>query len=94
MNNILWSVQLALNRLRTIFRITLITFIVIITGDFLLIPLYAAKGAAIVYLLATLAEYINYMRSSSLASMKETWVSPFYLSCIRTFQRICCFQAQ
>ncbi len=76
MNNILWSVQLAQNRLKVIFRITLITFLIILAGDLIFIPLYASLGAASIYLLATIAEYINYMRVSPLSAIRETWLSP------------------
>jgi O-antigen/teichoic acid export membrane protein len=75
-NNILWSVHFAQDHLKLIFRITLITFLVILAGDLVFIPRYAAKGAALVYLFATLIEYFNYMRSSSLSSIRETWLSP------------------
>jgi O-antigen/teichoic acid export membrane protein len=76
-NNLLWSVHFAQNHLKRILRITIITFLVILIGDLVFIPLYNAKGAAIVYLVATVIEYFNYMRSSFLSRISETWVSPF-----------------
>jgi O-antigen/teichoic acid export membrane protein len=75
-NNLLWSAHFAQNHLKLIFRITIITFLVILIGDLIFIPLYNAKGAAIVYLVATIVEYLNYMRSSFLSRIRETWVSP------------------
>ncbi|MEO5564241.1 MAG: oligosaccharide flippase family protein [Chitinophagaceae bacterium] len=80
MNNILWSVHFAQNQLRLILRITLLTFFIILIGDLFLIPIYAAHGAAAVYLVATVTEYMNYMRSSFLSRLRETWLSP--LICI------------
>ena len=77
MNNIFWSCHFAQNHLKIILRITFITFFIILTGDLVFIPFYAAKGAALVYLLATIVEYINYMRSSGLSVIRETWFSPF-----------------
>lgn len=74
-SNILWSAHFAQNRLKLILRITLITFCVILAGDLLFIPLYNVKGAALVYLAATIIEYLNYMRSSALSKIKETWQS-------------------
>ncbi len=76
-NNIIWSAHFTQNRLKLIFRITLITFCIILTGDLLLIPLYNVKGAALVYLSAVIIEYINYMRSSELSKIRETWQSLF-----------------
>jgi peptidoglycan biosynthesis protein MviN/MurJ (putative lipid II flippase) len=74
--NILWSAHFAQNHLKLIFRITVITFFIVLTGDLVFIPLYTAKGAALVYLFATIVEYFNYMRSSPLSSIRETWLSP------------------
>jgi O-antigen/teichoic acid export membrane protein len=73
--NILWSAHFALNRLKLIFRITIITFCIILIGDLVFIPLYNARGAAIVYLTAIIIEYFNYLRSSKLSGIKETWQS-------------------
>ena len=78
--NIFWSALFAQNHLRLILKITAITFSVIFIGDLIFIPLWGAIGAAIVYLVATITEYINYMRSSELSKIKETWRS--LLSCI------------
>jgi len=76
MNNILWSVHFAQDHLKLILRITFITFFIILAGDLIFIPLYSVKGAALVYFLATIVEYLNYMRSSHLSIIKETWLSP------------------
>ncbi len=76
-SNLLWSAHFTQNRLKLILRITLITFCVIFAGDLLFIPLYNVKGAALVYLVATIIEYINYMRSSALSKIRETWQSLF-----------------
>jgi O-antigen/teichoic acid export membrane protein len=74
-SNILWSAHFAQNRLKLILRVTLVTFCVILAGDLLFIPLYNVKGAALVYLGAMIIEYINYMRSSALSKIRETWQS-------------------
>ena len=75
MINLFWTIHFAQNRLKLIFRITAVTSIVIITGDLLMIPVFNAKGAAIVYLLATIVEYIIYLRSSIMIKMKDSWES-------------------
>jgi len=77
LNNLLWSVHFAQNHLKQILRISFLTFSIILIGDLFFIPLYNAKGAAAVYLAATVAEYLNYMRTSFLSRVKETWLSPF-----------------
>jgi O-antigen/teichoic acid export membrane protein len=76
LNNLFWSVHFAQNHLKLILRITLLTFSIILVGDLFFIPLYNAHGAAAVYLAATIVEYINYMRSSFISRIKETWLSP------------------
>ncbi|GEM_PF-196043 len=80
MNNLLWSVHFAQNKLALIFRITLLSFILILGGDLLLIPHYGAQGAAAVYLFAIMAEYLAYMRSSFLSAIRQTWLSPLLCS--------------
>ena len=70
-SNIIWSAHFAQNRLKLIFRVTSITFLIVLAGDFLLIPFFQAKGAAFVYLIAMVVEYINYMRSSALSKIRE-----------------------
>jgi O-antigen/teichoic acid export membrane protein len=74
-NNIIWSAHFAKNRLKLIFKITTITFCIMVTGDFLFIPQYGAPAAALVFLVAMIAEYLNYMRSSELSKIKATWQS-------------------
>jgi O-antigen/teichoic acid export membrane protein len=77
LNNLFWSVHFAQNHLKLILRISFLTFSIILVGDLFFIPLYNARGAAAVYLAATVVEYINYMRTSLLSRVKETWISPF-----------------
>jgi O-antigen/teichoic acid export membrane protein len=73
MTNLLWTVEFAQNRLKRVFRITAVTCIIIVAGDLLMIPLLSARGAALVYLLATIAEYLLYLRISVIAGIKESW---------------------
>jgi O-antigen/teichoic acid export membrane protein len=76
-SNLIWSAHFAQNRLKLILRITIITFCITLAGDLIFIPIYQAKGAAFVYLTAIVVEYINYMRSSVLSKIRETWQSLF-----------------
>jgi O-antigen/teichoic acid export membrane protein len=73
--NIIWSAHFAQSRLKMILKITFITFSIILIGDSVFIPVYGALGAAIVYLAAIIIEYFNYMRSSEISKIKESWLS-------------------
>jgi O-antigen/teichoic acid export membrane protein len=73
--NIIWSAQFAQNKLKLILKITLVTFLVVLLGDILFIPQYGALGAALVYLVAMMIEYINFMRTSELSRIRESWQS-------------------
>lgn len=79
-SNIIWSAHFAKNSLSLILKITTVTFLIVLAGDILFIPKYGAKAAALVFLAAMLIEYFNYMRSSELSKVKESWLSP--LICI------------
>jgi len=78
MNNLLWTVEFAQNRLKRIFKITGVTCIIIVAGDLLMIPLLNARGAAIVYLVATITEYLIYLRVSVIGRVKESWHALFF----------------
>lgn len=82
MINLLWTVEFAQNRLKRVFRITAFTCIIIVVGDLLMIPFLNAMGAAIVYLLATVTEYLLYLRISVIAGIKESWQSLIF--CVGT----------
>ncbi|HMI79993.1 MAG TPA: oligosaccharide flippase family protein [Ferruginibacter sp.] len=75
MINLFWTVEFAQNRLKRVLRITAVTCIIIVAGDLLMIPLLNARGAAIVYLLATVTEYLLYLRISVITGVKESWQS-------------------
>jgi O-antigen/teichoic acid export membrane protein len=72
--NLFWTAHFAQDHLKMIFRITLVTCFIIVTGDLLLIPLLNAKGAAITYLVAMVAEYILYSVNSSLINNRDKWL--------------------
>lgn len=62
-NNFLWSIGFAQGKLRLIFKIFALTFLVNIIGDVVLIPLLENTGAAIAYCAAMLVQAISYMLS-------------------------------
>ena len=77
LNNLLWSINFAQNKLTWILQVTFISFLIILAGNLILIPLMAAKGAALVYLLAMIVEFGNYMRRSFLSGFRELWFALF-----------------
>jgi O-antigen/teichoic acid export membrane protein len=61
LNNFLWTIFFAQNRLKMIFHSFLITFVVNVVGDLILIPFYRNEGAALAFLLACLVQAIFYL---------------------------------
>lgn len=82
MINLLWTVQFAQNKLKLIFRITAVTCFIIVVGDLFMIPYFDARGAALVYLLATVTEYCIYLGASILVKVRESWLAIFLSLCI------------
>jgi O-antigen/teichoic acid export membrane protein len=69
--NLYWSHEFARNRLSLILFITAVTGAVVLTGDVLLIPVYAGQGAALAYLAAMVVQYTLYVRHSTFTRKKE-----------------------
>ena len=63
-NNFLWTLHFTSGRLKMIFWIFAITFMINVSGDLLLIPLYGNEGAALAYLAAMLLQMILFMGGS------------------------------
>jgi len=82
MINLLWTIEFAQNRLKRIFRITAVTCFIIVAGDLFMIPYFDARGAALVYLLATVTEYGIYLGASILVKLRESWQSILLAGCI------------
>lgn len=85
MNNLLWTVEFAQNRLKRIFKITAVTCIIIVAGNLLMIPILNARGAAIVYLLATITEYLIYLRVSIIGRIRESWQALLFCTGVMLF---------
>ncbi len=71
--NFFWTIQFSRNKLALIFRITAITCLVIVVGDFLVIPLYNARGAAVVYASAMVVEFLLYLKFSNFIAKQSIW---------------------
>jgi O-antigen/teichoic acid export membrane protein len=70
-NNFLWSINFAQNRLKMIFNIFLITFLINVTGNIILIPLFGAEGAAITYLLAIVVQLILFWTKTEVPGLEK-----------------------
>ena len=69
--NLYWSHDFARNRLSRIFFITAVTGVIVLVGYVLLIPVYAGAGAAAVYLVAMVVQYVLYDRGSDIG--RKEW---------------------
>ena len=68
-NNFLWSINFAQSRLKMIFHIFFITFIVNITGNLILIPFFGGEGAAVAYLSAVMVQFILFWAKTNLPGL-------------------------
>lgn len=74
-SNLNWSVFFAQDKLKTIFKVTAISFIIILAGDIICIPRWGGLGAAAVYLTAMVIEYANYLRQSPIRQIPASYFS-------------------
>lgn len=65
LNNFLWTIFFAQNRLKMIFQSFLVTFGVNVAADLVLIPFYKNEGAALAFLLACLVQAIFYLANDN-----------------------------
>jgi O-antigen/teichoic acid export membrane protein len=59
-NHIFWSILFAQEKMRTLFLIFLLTFVINLSADALLIPFYQARGAAVGYVIALFTQTCFY----------------------------------
>lgn len=72
-NNFLWTIHFAKGRLKAIFKIIFITFLINITADIFLIIYFKAEGAAFAYLISLIAQFILYISKTDLKKIKRSW---------------------
>lgn len=70
-NNFLWTINFAKGRLKMIFYIFLISFLINLTGDILLIPFFKAEGAALAYLAAIIIQSVVYLKKTNLENLQK-----------------------
>jgi O-antigen/teichoic acid export membrane protein len=69
LNNFMWTINFAQGKLKSIFTIIGITFLINILGDLLLIPYYSGRGAALAYFVAIVTQTIIYLSKTRIDSM-------------------------
>ncbi|HUZ61640.1 MAG TPA: oligosaccharide flippase family protein [Hanamia sp.] len=77
-NNFLWTINFAKGRLKMIFHIFFITFLVNIISDIILIPFFGGEGAAVAYLLAITLQFILFWSRTELPDLEK---NKFILLC-------------
>ena len=75
LNNFLWTVNFAKGRMRPVFFVSMIAFLVNLSGDVLLIPFFQGFGAAIAFLAAVLIQALLYSRVTGVGSFHKAWAS-------------------
>jgi O-antigen/teichoic acid export membrane protein len=70
-NNFLWSINFAQSRLKMIFHIFFITFLVNMAGNLILIPFFGGEGAAVAYLSAIVAQFILFWVKTNLPGLEK-----------------------
>ena len=71
LNNYLWTINFAKGRLKMIFYIFLVTFLVNIAANIILIHFYNADGAAAAYLLTIISQSVMYLGATKLPGLKR-----------------------
>lgn len=76
LNNLFWTINFANGKYKEIFKIFLITFLITISLDIILIPIFQGIGAAIAYLMAILTQFIFFIKQTTkLVNIKRASMS-------------------
>ena len=75
LNNFLWTVNFAKGRMRPIFWVSMVAFLVNLSGDVILIPFLQGFGAAIAFLAAVFIQAVLYTRLTGVGSINKAWIS-------------------
>jgi len=78
-NNFLWTINFSKGKLKMIFYVFFITFLVNVTGNIFLIRYFSAEGAATAYLLAIATQSVLFWIKTPLSELKKN-ILPFLLS--------------
>ena len=72
-SNYLWTIQFARGNMRLIFQVLAVSLLINIAGCVILIPLFRNEGAAIAYLVTTVAQALIYLLKKPYAIEKFDW---------------------
>lgn len=74
-NNFLWTIYFSQHRLKMILTAFIITLVVNVAGDLVLIPVYKNEGAAVAFLLATLAQTLFFIYKNEIPLLNKAFYS-------------------
>ena len=77
-NNFMWTINFSRSKLKLIFSIFVITFLVNLSGDLLMIPRFQNEGAAAACFLALLAQSVCFLRVTKIIGL-EKLVYPLFI---------------
>jgi len=77
-NNFLWSINFSQGKLKMIFYVFFITFLINLVGNIFLIPHFSAEGAAVAYLMAIATQSGLFWSKTSVPELKKN-ILPFLL---------------
>ncbi|MGN6339370.1 MAG: oligosaccharide flippase family protein [Ginsengibacter sp.] len=77
-NNFLWTINFSQEKLKMIFYVFFITFLVNVAGNIFLIPYFYAEGAAFAYLISIAGQSVLFWFKSSVPELKRN-ILPFLL---------------
>ncbi len=77
-NNFLWTIHFSQGKLKMIFYIFFVTFLVNVAGNIFFIPSFSAEGAAVAYLMSIAAQSGMFWIKSSVPELKKN-ILPFLL---------------
>lgn len=77
-NNFLWTINFSQGKLKMIFYVFFITFLINLAGNIFLIPYFSAEGAAVAYLMSIAAQSGLFWIKTSIPELKKN-ILPFLL---------------
>ncbi len=77
LNNIFWNILFAKGKMNVLFQIFFFAFLINMTADAVLIPLFHAKGAAFGFVIALAAQTVFYYRKTDVPIIKKAFFHLF-----------------
>jgi O-antigen/teichoic acid export membrane protein len=77
-NNFLWTINFSQGKLKMIFYVFFITFVINVAGNIFLISYFSAEGAAVAYLVSIAAQSVLFWIKTAVSELKKN-ILPFLL---------------